>query len=83
MSSLSSKQSVQFSPLTDWIVGEVCVCVGGGGGPRDTSGEVLFQSFLREAIVRSSGIGRDVHSLRLSIQHFLCLPRRRLPSNVP
>ena len=28
-------------------------------------------------------MGRDVHSLTLSIQHFLCRPRRRLPSNVP
>ena len=25
----------------------------------------------------SSGVGRDVHSLMLSIQHFLCQPRRR------
>ena len=30
----------------------------------------------------SSGMGRDVHSLMLSIQHFLCRPRRRLPSKV-
>ena len=28
-------------------------------------------------------MGRDVHSLTLSIQHFLCRPRRRPPSEVP
>ena len=27
----------------------------------------------------SSGMGRDVHSLMLSIQHFLCRPQRRAP----
>ena len=31
----------------------------------------------------SSGIGRYVHSLMLSIQHFLYRPRRRQPSKVP
>ena len=30
----------------------------------------------------SSGRGRDVHSLMLSIQHFLCRSRRRSPSMV-
>ena len=34
--------------------------------------EILFQSFQQKAIVSSSGIGKDVHSLVLSIQHFLC-----------
>ena len=29
----------------------------------DDSGEILFQSFLQEAVVSSSGAGRDVHSL--------------------
>ena len=50
---------------------------------RDDLAEILFQSFLQEASVSSSGIGRDVHSLMLSIQHFLCRPRRRPPSKVP
>ena len=45
--------------------------------------EILFQSDLQEALASSSGMGRDVHSLMLSIQHFLCLPRRRPPSKVP
>ena len=39
---------------------------------RDDSAEVLFQSFLQEALVSGSGMGRDVHSLMLSIQQFLC-----------
>ena len=39
---------------------------------RDDSAEILFQSFLRKAIVGSFGTDRDVHSLTLSINHFLC-----------
>ena len=52
------------------------------GHRRGDSAEVLFQSFLREAIVSDSGIGRDVHYLMLSIQHFLCWPRWCPPSKV-
>ena len=44
---------------------------------RDDSAEIIFQSFLREALVSSSGMGRDGHSLTLSIHHFLCRPRPR------
>ena len=66
--------SVQFSPLTDWVV---------GGDMRDDSAEILFQSFLQEALENSSGTDRDVHSLMLNIQHFLCRPRHRPPSKVP
>ena len=51
--------SVRFSPLTDWVV---------VGDMRDDSAEILFQSFLQEALVSSSGMGRDVHSWMLSIQ---------------
>ena len=40
--------SVQFSRLNDWVVGGIW--------------GILFQSFLQEAIVSSSGVGRDVHS---------------------
>ena len=36
---------------------------------RDDPTEILFQSFLQEAIVNISGMGRAVHSLLLSIQH--------------
>ena len=45
--------------------------------------EVLVQSFLLKGLVSSSYMGRDVHSSVLSIQHFLCKPRRRPPSKVP
>ena len=31
------------------------------GDLRDDSAEILFQSFLQEALVSSSGMGRDVH----------------------
>ena len=47
---------------------------------RDDSAEVLFQSVLQEALVSCSGLGKDVHSLMLSIQHFLGRPQRRPPS---
>ena len=47
---------------------------------RDDSAEILFQSFLREALVSSFSVGRDVPSLMLSIQHFRSRPRRRPPS---
>ena len=52
------------------------------GDIRDDSAEILFQSFLQEVIVSSSSMGKDVHFLMLSIQHFLCR-RRRPPSEVP
>ena len=50
---------------------------------RDYSAEILFQSFLQEAMVSSSGIGRDVHSLMLTIQPFLCRPHHHPPSEMP
>ena len=52
---------------------------------RGDSAEVLFQffSFLQQACVSSSGMGRDAHSLVLSIQHILCWPRCHSPSEVP
>ena len=44
---------ILFSPLTDLVVvGEL----------RDDKAEILFQSFLQEALVSSSGRGRDVYS---------------------
>ena len=68
----SSHTSCQFSSVS-WPVGRR----GGGGGIKDDSEEILFQSCLREALVSSSGMGRDGHSLTLSIHHFLCRPRPR------
>ena len=40
---------------------------GKGGGMRDDSAKILFQSFQQEALLSKSGIGRDVHSLMVSI----------------
>ena len=48
---------------------------------RDDSAEIL--SFLQETIATSSGMGRNIHSLMLSIQHFICRRRRRPSSKVP
>ena len=41
---------------------------------RDDSAEILFEAFLQEALVSSSGMDWVVHFLMLSIQHFLCWP---------
>ena len=41
---------------------------------RDNSAEILFQSFPYEALVSSSGMGRNVRSLMLFIQHLLRWP---------
>ena len=56
---------------------------GGGGDMTDDSAEILFQSFVPEATVSSSGMGRDGQSLTLAIQDFLCRPRRRPLTKVP
>ena len=53
------------------------------GDRRDDSGEILFQSFPQNALMSSSDMDSDVHPLTLSIQHFLCRPRRRPPAKVP
>ena len=53
------------------------------GDMRVDSAEILFQSFLQEALVSSYSMCRDVHSLMLSNQHFLSRPRRRPPSKMP
>ena len=41
--------------------------LGRRGDMRNDLAEILFQSFLQEAPVSSSGMGRDDHSLMLSI----------------
>ena len=43
----------------------------------------LHPPFLQDALVSSSGMGRNVHSLMLSIHHFLCRPWRRPPFEAP
>ena len=59
---LAINNILQFSPFSDRL--------GHRGDMKDDPAEVLFQSFLPEVVVSSSGTGRDVHSLTLSIQHF-------------
>ena len=41
---------------------------------REDLAEIFFQSFLWEAVASNSGMGRDVHSLMLAIQHYFPLP---------
>ena len=53
------------------------------GDTEDNWAEILFQSSPWEAIVSSSSMGRDVHSLTLSSQHFLCRPWHHPPPKVP
>ena len=57
--------------------------LGRQGDLRDNLAKILFQNSLLEAPVSSSGMGRDVHSLMLFTQHFLCRPRPRPSSEVP
>ena len=54
--------------------------LGRRGDLRDNSAEILCQSFLQKAHVKGSGMGTDVHSLMLSIQHFYSLPITALPT---
>ena len=49
-----------FSPFRNPLSRRGC---GGGVDIKDDSEEILFQSFLQEALVRSSDMGRDVNSL--------------------
>ena len=63
--------SVHFSPLTDWFVEE---------NMTDDSAEILFKSFMQEAVMSSSSMSIDAHSLMLSIQHFFCLLQHCPPS---
>ena len=67
--------SVQFFHSLNWS--------GRRGDMRDDSTEILFQSLLRNVIVSSTGIGRDVHSLTLSIKRILCRRRRSPAPKVP
>ena len=50
---------------------------------RDDSAEIFSQSFLQEALMSCFGIGRDVHSLMLFFQDFLCQLQRFSPFKVP
>ena len=70
---MPSLRSLQFSPLTGWVLG------GTQGMIQQRSSSSLL---LREDIVSSSGVGRDVHFLTLCSQCFLCRPRLRPPFKV-
>ena len=70
-----NKTSVQFSPVPS--------PTGSSGDMRTDSAEILLQTFLRDALVSSSGMGGYFHSLMFSVQHFLCRTRHRPPSQVP
>ena len=48
--------------------------LGRRGDTRDDSAEILFQSFLREAIVSHFGMSRDIHSLKLNIKNQAVTP---------
>ena len=65
--------SVQYCSVL-WLIG-LSVHV------KDDLGEIACPSILREAILSSSGMGKDVHSLTSSIQ--LCRQRRRQSSKMP
>ena len=59
--------------------------LGHQGDMTDVSTEILFQSFFFPAEGHCEPFlrGRNVHSLMLSFQHFLCRPRRRPLPKVP
>ena len=57
-------RSVKINLVTDWVVW------GTRGTTQQRSSSIFF--FLLETLVNSSGMGTDVHSLMLSIQHFFC-----------
>ena len=54
-----------------------------GGDLSAEEADILLHAGLSVACIRSSGIGRLVHSLTLSDQLLRCLPRLRPPSTVP
>ena len=56
----------QFSPWTDWVVGGR-----GRTDMTDNSAEIPFQSFLQEAIVCSSGMGRNVGHPYPTVRNFV------------
>ena len=60
----SGKIKVQLSSVTSLDQ------LGCQGDMTDYTAEIFFHSFLQKALVSSSGMGRDVHTLMLSIQQF-------------
>ena len=66
-------KTAQFSSVP-WLIGS--------SGKHEGWFSRDFQSSEQWPLT-SSGMGRYVHSLMLSIQHFLCWPQRHPPSKVP
>ena len=71
--------SVEFSPSADWVIGGC----GGGGGLEGRFSRYPLPVFSAGDPGEQFWHGQGVHSLMLSIMHFLCRPRRRPPSKVP
>ena len=65
---------VQFSTVLslDWL--------GHRGNMGDNSADILFQSFLQEANLSSSGMGRDVHSIFNVVHPVFRLPTTASPT---
>ena len=66
-------RSVQFSPLADWVIRR---------DMKDDSAEILFQSFLQEALVSSSGMGRGAILILLNPFPALQDPQQSVSSSL-
>ena len=67
----SSKNQLHGLSSTQWVTSVISVQplnrMGRGGDMRDDSAKIIFQFLLRETIVGSTGTGKKVHSLTLSV----------------
>ena len=61
----SEKSSCSYEPVEKFSSVQSFDRLGRQGDMRDDSAEILFKSFLQEAHVSSSGMGRDVHSFNV------------------
>ena len=77
------KTNIEFHSFVEFSSVRSLDQLGLQGELRDDWAEIFFQSFLQEAIVSCSGLGRDVHSLMLSIQNLLCWLWHHPPCKVP
>ena len=84
-SSVGNQQGIQHQQPLSFV--HVCECQ--SFNRLSCRGNMIIQQkpssilLLRKALVSSSAMGRDVHSLMLSVQHFFCRPQSCPPSNVP
>lgn len=63
--------SFQFSSLPQLIRTSVCVWGGGGEVDGGRKGSMMRDNSAENLILSGSGMGRDIRSSTLSIQHFL------------